>query len=230
MKYVAAFVLALALCTSAVADTLSAYAYETGTIQPNGPRTGDNGNRYFNIEGADYGDYASYGALRWDTSDIIAGFDATYGAGNWQIDEVTVAFTQEPAFWVTDGPMDIFFASNDTINIKTGNDVVYGDMGAPLGVDVDNDTPVASYNFVGGAQGQVDYHTFSDVATIEADMMNDTTLTLMVYEGASSTAAGYRGQEEYEGRMPPQLIITATPEPASLALLALGGLALIRRR
>jgi hypothetical protein len=34
------------------------------SIQPTGPRTGDNGSKYFNIEGKDNDKYASFGGSR----------------------------------------------------------------------------------------------------------------------------------------------------------------------
>lgn len=54
----------------------SVIALENAIIQPLGPRQGSGGEAFFNIEGEENGDFASFGVARFDITEIKQQFDA----------------------------------------------------------------------------------------------------------------------------------------------------------
>ena len=82
MNRIATVMLVAATAASASAELVQLEAFNNATVQPGGPRTGSSGLAFFNIEGSDYGNFASYGVMQFDFSGIAATYDAKYGAGN----------------------------------------------------------------------------------------------------------------------------------------------------
>ena len=71
------------------------------TIQPDGPRTGDAGKKYFNIEGKDNGKYASFGVLVFEMPKKI---DAS------KIKSMALTLIQSVPAFAKDGAVKIFLA------------------------------------------------------------------------------------------------------------------------
>ncbi len=71
------------------------------TVQPNGPRTGDSGKKYFNIEGKENDKYASFGVLVFDMPKEI---DAS------KIKSVALTLVQSVARFSKDGAVKIYLA------------------------------------------------------------------------------------------------------------------------
>ncbi len=102
----------------------SKVADEWGTIQsdPFGARGAPNGNRFWNIQGANNGTFASSGTLRFYMDDLLTQLDGQFGSGNWQIDNVTLVVDQAPAGFSAPGLVDIFHVTNDTIGFTNGEE------------------------------------------------------------------------------------------------------------
>lgn len=71
------------------------------TIQPAGPRTGDAGSKYFNIEGKDNERFASFGVLVFDLPKDVAG---------GKVKAMTLTLTQSVPQFAKDGAIKILLA------------------------------------------------------------------------------------------------------------------------
>jgi MYXO-CTERM domain-containing protein len=233
-KFAAAALLAF-VAVGANAATTEAIA--NATVQPGGVRTGNNGINFFNVEGADFGSFASYGAIRFDVSALKAGFDAQYGAGGWRIDSISLSLTQSNAAFTADGGVDVFFTSNDSVSLTTPSPLAYGNFASSF----TDALSVTRYAFTQIGNGTTDtYSLFDRLAgntaggnAVAADILADSRLTLVLREADSGVAATYAGlgHNTYAGPTL-DISVSAVPEADSWALLAagLGLIGLVARR
>ena len=216
----------LAITGTALAqETRTAVAFETGTIRPDGPRSGDFGDWFFNVQGTGSGGgtFDSYGVARWDLSDIRAEFDALF-PGGWNVTELALEMTQDNAAFTSDGFVAVYYSTDDTSDIKTAlSDFFFpffdpssGDPQLPLG-DPD---PILQYLFFEIADGTIDRYDqdggpggssealrLSDA--VATDIETEDTLTFVYADDQDpAVAATYRGQEPFMGREGPKLFIT----------------------
>jgi hypothetical protein len=234
-----------ALCLLAIAGlalpaaaqtTSSAVAGQTGTIQPAGPRTGVNGDRFLNVEGLVNGTFASYGVARWDTTAIRAAFDSAYGAGNWEITGIELEMTQDNAAFSAAGAVAVYLTSDDTTDIKTAASPLrhpfFDTVGAPDMPLGNGGNPVLAYSFNVVGTGTLDRYTQtgslqngvpwlpSEALELAPDLVNKLTtsdaLTLVFVDADPLVAATYRGQEAFQGRVGPNLFVTAVQSGPAL--------------
>lgn len=189
--------------------TLRAWADETATIQPGGPRGPCNGDRFYNVEGANNTTFASYGVLRFDLNDMKAAFNGLYGAGNWSVTNVSTEITEDNAAFTADGFLDWYFSTDDTTDVKTsGGGLTYPfiEGGVP---DLASELIVQTF-YSHGATGDVDVTDLSSSASLKADIETDSggIVTIVMNEGDPSVAATYRGQDSFLTRRPPTLAVT----------------------
>jgi hypothetical protein len=222
------FVLAAALLaafSAQAAMAASVEAFDNRTIQPAGPRSGNNGINFFNIEGADYGNFASYGVVRFDLAAMKAGFDATHGVGGWKVDSVVLRLTQSNAAFTNDGGVDVHFSDIDTPDFLAMG-LQYGFAG-----DFPDAVKVMGYRFSEVSTGSVENHALFNAAgtysagglALAADILADNVVTLALVDADTSVAATYAGfnHNTYAG---PTLEVTvaAVPEPETWAMLLMG--------
>lgn len=205
------------------AETVSQPAYETATIQPTGPRPPSGGDDFWNIEGADNGDFASYGVVRWNLGGIQAALDAALGAGNWTITKIEMQTEQRNSGFTTDGDLRAYYTADDATDVKTGPEPQYPlvDAGVP-DLPLNLADPVATFAFTEVATGHLDVVTLFDSgqggqsAALAADVASDSVLTIVLVEDPNTpgVAATYSGQTGGPGGDPnvgaPRLIVTAT--------------------
>lgn len=293
-------VVALAASTvqaGATPFTVGKIADEWGTIQTGGVRPASGGNRFWNIQGSASGDFASTGTLRFYMQDVVSQFDAQFGVGNWQVDNIRVAFEHDDAGFSTAGGVNVYHFTNDALAITNGaspGDAAPGEFGG-LGVSplfyqaganiLDTRTAgstdvstifgtvslVDDFNFSPKGDGDIDVlgdilspldvssittagpsygiglgagvgdstalmqtelatsGSNLDIATLATDIESGTDALSMLLVGDPATIATYKGNP-FGGLNPPRIYITATPEPATLAFLGMGGLLALRRR
>jgi hypothetical protein len=109
------------LAAAANAATYVKVADEWGTIQPAGPRTGNNGIRGWNIEGGQQSNpaFASAGTLRFNMAGLASQLDTAF-PGGWQVNNVTLVVEHFDAAFSLAGSVSIFHITNDTIPITNG--------------------------------------------------------------------------------------------------------------
>ncbi len=208
---------------ASAADTASVEAFETGTIQPAGPRQGANGSNFFNVEGVDNTTFASYGTCRWDLAAAKAQFDTTFGSGNWAVTSVLLRMTQSNAGFTKDGGVDLYLSSDDTTDCKTLSSPLthpFFDGPTPDLALLNAGATICKYNFFAVATGQVDEYTqaggpngANEALALAPDLITEcetgTVLTLVFVDATSDVAATYRGQVANGDIKPPTLVITA---------------------
>lgn len=211
INYLAAQILVTATGNVNAATTIAveASADETGTIQGAGPRGPCNGDRFFNVEGANNGTFASYGVLRFNTADLRNALDSAYGAGQWSVTNVSLELVQEIAAFSLDGFVDYYYSPDDAVDCKTTN----GGLTYPL---FENSIPDLTVEFITqqfwaiGATGDVDTIDLSGSASLASDIESDTAVTLVINEGDPDVAATWRGQAPFGlVRRAPRLVVTA---------------------
>lgn len=233
MKALAAAVLSVAALS---AHAASVEAFQNATVQPNGVRSGNNGINFLNVEGGDYGNFASYGVARFDIASLKSQFDAQYGVNGWAVDSVSLSLTQSNAAFTTDGAVDVYFTGNDAISIVSPSSLQY-----PFAGDFADAQKVLSYNFAQISTGTLEtYSLFSSAVSnnagaqaLLADILSDTRVTLALVDGDSSVAATYAGYNNNTYAGPTLTIeVSAVPEADGWAMLiaGLGLLSLVVRR
>jgi len=231
-------ILILALATVAVAahaqyfsDTV--LASNNATVQPAGPRTGSNGKNFFNIEGSANASFASYGVIDFTGNMNFAPFVTKVTGLSVMLTESNAAFTKHGTlrFWVT---------ADTTTNIDPGTSpLIYDAAQAPSGLQTDKllpryDLGTGLFTTDGNVNsGQVDTYTFA-VSGAASDLLTDAALThkairLLITPETSDVAATWAGFSNTT-RTGPQLKLEGVPEPATMTVLGMGALALIRRR
>ncbi len=106
--------LAAVMCTASVSTAADAIAINNATVQPTGPRPGDNGKRFLNIEGRQVpmaDQFASYGVLEFDATDLGLGTVS-------QVDSLTVKFQQSLASFTSRGRMRFFITEDNATSIE----------------------------------------------------------------------------------------------------------------
>ncbi len=90
------------------ADSIALPAIQAAYIRANGLQTGNNGERFFDVEGKDTGKYACYGILRFDTAAIKSDLDKRFGGGKYKVVGVTLELSQSLAKFTKDGSVLIY--------------------------------------------------------------------------------------------------------------------------
>ncbi|MFN0138217.1 MAG: PKD domain-containing protein [Phycisphaerae bacterium] len=197
-------------------------ATQTGTIQVAGPRTGANGDNFFNIEGNNNPEVnRSYGVARWDVTALRATLDAQYGVGNWQISRVDLVLTQSNAAFSATGGVTLYYTGDDTTDIKTAASPLahpfFDEFGAP-DLAVNTADPVSTYTFAPISTGTIDTYTIYNAGdageklALANDIRNDASglVSLVFQDSDQFVAATYRGQTaSATGLLGPQLAVRA---------------------
>ncbi len=145
--------------------TVAKIADEFGTIQSSGPRPQTNGGRFWNVQGSSNGTFASTATLRFYMDDVVAKFDAEYGAGQWFVSNVAMVLEHDDAGFSSSGNVDAYHFSNDALAITNGqasSDAPPGSFGS---------LPASPLRYQSGANFlNTRTNATNDVATIFGDV------------------------------------------------------------
>jgi len=229
MNRIATVMLVAATAASASAELVQLEAFNNATVQPGGPRTGSSGLAFFNIEGSDYGNFASYGVMQFDFSGIAATYDAKYGAGNWSVvDDASFSLFQSNAFFTVDGRVAFYSTMNNSDPFDA--EPFYTPNGnSPFSNDYTDAAFMTTYDFVEIADGHEDIVSIG-ISDFADTITSGGVATFLIAEyddaGVAATWAGF-DNSEFAG---PTLSVEVVPAPGVLAVLGIAGLAGRRRR
>ncbi|MDD5199673.1 MAG: autotransporter-associated beta strand repeat-containing protein [Terrimicrobiaceae bacterium] len=119
------------LLTSALADTVSASAALSATVQVAGPRTGTSGTNFLNVEGSNNNTFASYGVLDFNVNSFNLAFAAT------AVSNLSLSLTEaNSAFTVASGALAFYLVTDTTTSIANdgSSPLIYNSAFAPQGL------------------------------------------------------------------------------------------------
>jgi len=217
----------LAACGGAARADIIVTASDNATVQPGGPRSGSNGKAFFNIEGPANGSFASFG---------VVDFQLTADSSVSDVSTLTLALTEANAAFTHAGSLQFFLTEDTTTDIQPGTSPLKYDATLPpegIGSQLDPKTVLGTgtFNTTGNTgSGTVDTYSFAvpltEVAYVLSQIHSGGILRFIITPITDDVAATWAGATFNTQSSRPQLTIgtTAVPEPASLALLAVGGL------
>ena len=169
------------------------------TVRNTGIVGGTSGARFFNVQGTNNGNFANWGAVRWNLSEVYAFLDAEATAGgftNWVIDAVELRVTQSNAAFSAAGPVTAWYCANDATNINpvTASGTLGGGGGVYTG-ELGPVVQITTWTFTPTTSGDVNaYPILSNQVLSELNDRSDLALT-MVFTADAATSATYRGQD-----------------------------------
>lgn len=162
---------------------------EQSSITISGPVSDYTNEDFFRMESG-----YEYGVARFDFAKIKSQYDARYGAGNWAVDNVTLALTVNSQ---SAGSVAVFFSPNDSINIQAGSSLRYADNGGPLGVNIAADLAMLRFTSTGSTYSIVRYDSTTasafDWTPMGSDILGGEVSTLVFASMTSGRWAGYFG-------------------------------------
>jgi hypothetical protein len=165
------------------------------TIQPNGPRLGDAGSKYFNIQGKDNEKYASFGVLVFDIPKEI---------NDKKIKSVKLTFVQSVPKFAKDGAIRFFLAPDldATKDLKFDANATdgVGDQIKPLHA-------LGSSNFKKIETGKTESFSLTLDDTTREQIAKGGKLSLVIVPADAAVAATYFGANENDKEKSPRLTL-----------------------
>lgn len=165
--------------------------------------------------------------LRFDTAAAIAQFDATYGAGNWTIDSVSLRLTATPpnnplfnpsaagqfrAHWMQN---DSWAEGTGTPSSPSASGITFATLPTFLS---GSDEDLGTLNFPGGTTGTISY-LLSIMPLFEADIESGGLIGIRLAPADATVSYLFNSRSVGSAPNRPALLITAIPEPTSAMLL-----------
>lgn len=217
--FLAAVVLLLSTAVAVFAQmNVGANATNNATVQPNGPRTGVNGKRFFNIEGNNFGSFASFGVVDFNAADF--GLSRPVA----DITGITLKLYDAPASFSADGRVRFWLSADTTTDIEPGTSPLRFDATAlPDGVG----NQLAPLYLLGegtytkGTAGNEFSYALSLPAAAKALLITRMNamgrIRLVVTPAEDSVAATYGGYN-HANIPPPRLELTVVTQPTRFSI------------
>lgn len=225
--------LALALVNGAYAQvTVSAEAINNATVQPTGPRSGSNGKKYFNVEGNNNIQYASFGVADFSASS----FGLTLPVAD--ILGLTLVLTDAPTGFSTAGNINIWLSEDTTTDIEPVTSPLAwdaSDLPNGLGSQLVPLHYLGSGTYTPTANGTVFSYTLSLTPNAKSYLISQLnsagSIRIVVSPADDDVAATYAGYSNNSLAGPTLVIeLVPVPEPASITALAIGVAGILWRR
>jgi hypothetical protein len=165
------------------------------TVQPSGPRSGDAGSKYFNIEGKDNEKYASFGVLVFDIPKQIQ---------DKKNKNLTLTFVQSIPRFAKDGAIRFFLAAD----LDATKDLKF-DVNAPDGVgdQIKSLRPLGSGNFKKLETGKTESFSLTIDDAVQRQIAKGGQLCLVIVPADLMVAATYFGASETDKEKSPRLTL-----------------------
>jgi hypothetical protein len=151
------------------------------TVQPSGPRSGESGRKYFNIQGKENKQYASFGVLTFDIPEELKGK---------KVKSVRLTLVQSIPRFANDGAIRFFLAPDfdSTEDLKFDTNAIDG-----LGNRIMVFHVLGSGNFKKTETGKVESFSLTDGAAIREHIAKGGKLCLVIAPADAAVAATYFG-------------------------------------
>jgi len=168
--------------------------------------------------------------LQFDTSSAKNGFDLTFGAGQWSVEEVTLALTAafpgNPIFnSQSSGQFSVSWMQNDSWlegtgkpRLPTTDGIAFDTLASFLGA---GDRGLGTFGFDGSTDGK-DVYSLIPEADFLADVAAGHPVSLRLFAADPGIAYVCNARDYTTAEYRPTLSITAVPEPGSMALFLTG--------
>jgi len=165
------------------------------TVQPSGPRSGDAGSKYFNIEGKDNEKYASFGVLVFEIPKEIQ---------DKKVKSVSLTLVQSIPKFAKDGAIRFFLAPD----LGAKEDLKF-DHSAPDGVgnQIKPMRALGSGNFKKDETGKTESFTLTVDDAAQGQIAKGGRLCLVIVPADAAVAATYLGASETDKEMSPRLTL-----------------------
>ena len=165
------------------------------TVQPSGPRSGDAGSKYFNIEGKDNEKYASFGVLVFEIPKEIQ---------DKKVKSVTLTLVQSIPKFAKDGAIRFFLAPD----LDAAGDLKF-DPNAPDGVgsQIKSLHALGSGNFKKIETGKTESFSLTVDDAVRERIAKGGKLCLVIVPADSAVAATYFGANEDAKDKSPRLTL-----------------------
>jgi hypothetical protein len=164
--------------------------------------------------------------LQFDMSTAKTAFDTQFGAGQWNVQSMTLQFTASPpnnAIFngAAAGQFGISWMQNDGWVEGTGSPGLPGTTGITFnilqGLISGSDQSLGTFAFNGATNGTVTY-TLGLSSGLVSDLLAGSNASLRLFAADSSVSALFNSRNFGTAASRPLLTITAVPEPGALAL------------
>jgi hypothetical protein len=198
MRFLPRLVVAYCLASSVVVAVQAGeelVASKSLTVQPNGPRPGEPGSKYFNIQGKDNDQYASFGVLVFDMPKDIQ---------EKKVANVTLTFVQSIPKFAKDGAIRFFLAPD----MNAAKDLKF-DAKAPDGVgdQIKPLHPLGSGNFKKTETGKPESFSLTVDNSARAQIGKGGKLCVVIVPADPAVAATYFGANESDKEKSPRLTL-----------------------
>jgi len=185
----------LAILTVSAQAGVELVASKSLTVQPNGPRSGDAGSKYFNIEGKDNEKYASFGVLVFEIPKDVKGS---------QVKGMTLTLIQSIAQFAKDGAIKVFLAPE----LDAAEDLKF-DPNAPDGVGsrIKSMHALASNTFKKVETGKTESFALTVDDIVRERIAKGAKLCVVIVPADSTVAATYFGASENAKDKSPKLTL-----------------------
>jgi hypothetical protein len=165
------------------------------TVQPNGPRSGEAGSKYFNIQGKDNDKYASFGVLV---------FDIPKGIQENKIKNLKLTFVQSIPKFAKDGAIRFFLAPD-----LDSSQVLKFDLTTPDGVgsQIKSLLPLGSGDFKKIETGKTESFSLALDDAAQVQIAKGGKLCLVIVPAYGAVAATYFGANETDKGRSPRLTL-----------------------